>query len=67
MVEDVEDVDAESVQTWEDTGVHHLQILWVVVTKVACPPLEGEGVEAVLRRSHNEMRHVMRCHVFQYY
>ncbi len=57
---DLEDVDAESVQTREDTGVHHLQILWVGVTKVAYPPLEGEGGEAVLRRSHNKMHHVMQ-------
>ena len=49
-------VDAESVQTRDATGVHHLQILWVVVTKVAYPPLEGEG----MGRSHNKMRHVMR-------
>ncbi len=57
----VEDVDAECVQTREDMVAHHLQILWVVVIKVAYPPLEGEGVEAALHCSHNKMRHVIRC------
>ena len=44
MVEDVEDVDAESMQT---------------VSKVAYPSLEVAGVEVVLHRLHNKMRHVM--------
>ena len=57
----VEDMDAESVQTREDTVARHLQILWVVVIKVAYPSLEGGGVEAALRRSHNKMRHIMWC------
>ena len=59
LEEDMEDVDAESVQTRDATGVHHLQISWVVATKVAYPPLEGGGVEAVLHHSYNNMRHVM--------
>ncbi len=60
LEEDVDDVDVENVQTQDATDVHHLQISWVVVTKVAYPPLEGEGMEAVLHSSHNKMRHVMQ-------
>jgi len=40
--------------------IHHLQISWVVVTKVAYPLLEGAGVGVALRRLHNKMHHVMR-------
>ena len=58
-MEDVEDVDAESMQTQDATGIHHLQIALVVVSKVAYPSLEVAGVEVVLHRLHNKMRHVM--------
>ncbi len=58
LVEGKEAVDAASVQTRDTKGIHHLQISWDAVAKVAYPPLEA-AVAAVLRWLHNEMHHVM--------
>jgi len=66
LVEGREDVDAESVQTRDTTGIHHLQISLVMVAKVAYPSLEEAGVEAVLRRFHNKCAPQRDANVFQH-
>ena len=66
MVEGREDVDAESVQTRDTTGIHHLQISVVMVAKVAYPSLVEASVEAVLCRSHNKCAPQCDANVFQH-
>ncbi len=59
-MEDVEAIDVKSVQMWDAKGIHHLQISWDAVAKVAYPPLEAAMV-VVMRHLHNKMCQITQC------